>query len=244
MSSRLRVCLLTVLVAVFALTSSSFALEKTASRLTDADHDGDWRGSSTCSIVYYNYCTGWIWNWSGWSPNDVFGVAFDSCCPGGSSTAIEASWIYFSSGSPSGYGFTGNVDVYDADATGCPTGASLATQPLLPATGWNQVTFASVNVPDGSFALTFWVGAGMANPVTIASDHPAAGPTGPAACGSCYPTTRTNHSFYYGTLASPLCPGSALNDGICDAQLMWDAQVSCATAVDQSNWGQIKGLYR
>jgi hypothetical protein len=246
MHSRLRVILATALVAVLAFAAPGVALEKSAARITDVEHDSAWRGTSTCSIVYYNICTGWIWNWSGWSPTDILGVSFDSCCDPSASTSVDGAFIYFTTGSPGGYGFTGSVDIQDANnTTGCPEGAVIANQSLLPLSGWNQITFSGgAVVPDGSFAMSFTTGAGVGNPLTIATDHPAAGPTGPAACGTCYPTTRVNHTFYWGTTASPLCPGSALNDTVCDAQYLWDAQVTCTTAVESSNWAEIKALYR
>jgi len=249
MHSRLRVILATALIAVFALAAPGAALEKSAARITDTEHDNAWRGTSTCSIVYYNICTGWIWVWSGWSPNDILGVTFDSCCAAGNSTAVDGGFIYFTTGAPAGYGFTGSVDLQDANnSTGCPEGAVIATQALLPISGWNQITYngggAGAVVPDASFAMSLTMGAGVNNPAAAASDHPAAGPTGAPACGSCYPTTRVIHSFYLGTTASPLCPGSALNDGVCDAQLLWDVQATCTTAVDASSWGDIKALYR
>ena len=71
-----------------------------------------------------------------------------------------------------------------------------------------------------------------------------AGPTGPEACGTCYPTTRPNHSFDYGTAGSPACPGSPFNDGICDAQLFWNADLASTASVESRSWGTIKGLSR
>jgi hypothetical protein len=247
MHSRLRVILATALIAVFAFAAPGVALEKSASRITDLEHDTAWRGSSSCTIIYYNTCTGWIWSWSGWSPNDVFGVALETCCLPGNSSALQEAYIYFTvAAPPAGYGFTGSIDVQDANNTTlCPEGAVLATQPFLPATGFNTVIFTGgLSIPDASFAMSITAGATDGNTMAISTDHPAAGPTGPVACGTCYPTTRVNRSFYWGTTASPFCPGSALNDGICDAQFVWDVVTTCTTAVEQSSWGEIKALYR
>jgi hypothetical protein len=86
---------------------------------------------------------------------------------------------------------------------------------------------------------------GRPNPLGIGGDHPAAGPTGPQACGACYPTTRVNHSYYYGTASSPLCPGSVFfNDGVCDSQLLMDASQIRFLSVEDRSWGTIKHLYR
>ncbi|MBZ0267963.1 hypothetical protein K8I85_07395, partial [bacterium] len=82
-------------------------------------------------------------------------------------------------------------------------------------------------------------------PAAFPTDHPAAGPTGPQACDLCYPSTRTIHTFRFGNADSPLCPGSPLNDGVCDAEaLYWSAQFSCAISVEPTSWGSLKNLYR
>ena len=44
--------------------------------------------------------------------------------------------------------------------------------------------------------------------------------------------------------STPLCPGSNLNDGICDAEWMWETNINCTTSIESNSWGQIKGLYR
>jgi hypothetical protein len=228
-----------VLAASLVVASSGLALEKTAARITDDSRDG-WAAGTTCSVAYYNTCTGWVWIWSGWSPNDRVGVNFDTC---GDNCTLESNWWYVWTAAPSGYGFTGTIDVFAADGSGCPSGAPLASQVFLPVSAWNLFSWGSLSVPN-SFVVAGTFGPGLANPTAFASDHPAAGPTGPAACGLCYPTTRVNHSYYYGTSGSPLCPGSALNDGICDAQLFLDAQLTCTVAVEQESWGSVKNLYR
>jgi hypothetical protein len=220
------------------------ALEKRAVKLAD-ERAELWRGgASSCSLVYWNTCTGWIWIWSGWTPNDRLGVSFDSCCPPGHSTGIGTAFVYFWTPAPSGYGFTGTADVWDADANGCPTGVSLASLPFLPQDGWNTFDFTGTTVPDPTFAITGTFGAAASNPAEIASDHPAAVPPDPAQCGFCYPLSRVNHSFYFGTPATPICPGSVLFDGICNAQFLWDVTVPCTVAVDTESWAGVKALYR
>jgi hypothetical protein len=230
-----------VLVAMLAFASSSFALEKTAVQMTADDRLGDWNAGTSCSIAYYNFCTGWVWIWSGWSSGDKVGVAYENCCPGDAS--LTTSWLFAWTGAPSGYGFTGTIEVTNSDAAQCK-GAQIASQGYLPASGWNSYGWG---VPVGAFFVIQQTHGNSAvpNPTSYATDHPAAGPTGPVACGACYPTTRANHSFYYGTANSPLCPGSPLNDGVCDAQMLNSASLVCGdVSVQESSWSEIKGLYR
>jgi hypothetical protein len=232
-----------VLVAMLAFASSGFALEKTAARMTADDRLDDWNANTTCSVAYYNTCTGWVWIWSGWSSGDKIGVCFENCCP--SHGSLDASWQYVWTAAPSGYGFTGTISVNDTDPD-CCKGAELASQTYLPISGWNTYLWGATKISGPSFVVQVELGTStLPNPISYATDHPAAGPTGPVACGTCYPTTRANHSFYYGTAASPLCPGSPLNDGVCDAQLLWGAGLTCKPiSVEETSWSTIKGLYR
>jgi hypothetical protein len=235
-----------VLAATLCLAGSSFALEKTSAKLGDDSRPDGWTAASSCYIIYSNTCTGWVWVWSGWGPNDVLGACVQSCCQAPDlQTTLDVSWHFVRTGSPAGYGFTGSADVRAADAACCPTGPALASQVFLPATGWNQYLWGT-QVPS-SFVVSLTTGPGtLTNPLALDTDHPAAGPTGPASCGFCFPTNRVSHSFYYGTVSSPLCPGSTLNDGICDAEWRWEFGLSCDTdiAVEESSWGTIKNLYR
>jgi hypothetical protein len=230
-----------VLAASLAFATSGLALEKTAARMTDDTRPGDWNAGTTCSVAYYNTCTGWVWVWSGWGPNDVIGVCFDNCCaPAGG--VLTANWTYVWTAAPSGYGFTGTIAVSDADQNCCPTAAD-ESQTFLPISGWNSYLWNSKF--GGRFVVSVTHGPATGSPLAYASTHPAAGPTGPAACGTCY-LPGVEHSFYYGTAASPLCPGSTLNDGsLCGAEWLWDAQLACQPiSVEESSFGSIKNLYR
>ena len=99
--------------AVFA--TSGLALEKTAARMSDDTRAGDWNAGTTCSVAYYNTCTGWVWVWSGYSPNDVVGVCFDNCCLPNHGF-VTSNWAFVWTAAPAGYGFTGTIAVSDADA--------------------------------------------------------------------------------------------------------------------------------
>jgi hypothetical protein len=231
----------------FLLVSDAAALEKRAAR-APLDRESEWRsGTETCTIGYYNACTGWVWIWSSWSPEDRIGVHFNTCCSDTTTGNLLTGWMFVETGSPMGYGFTGTVDVWNADMDGCPTGNPITSSTLLPISGWNEIDYAAtggVVVPD-SFSFTFTTGPGPTNPLALVTDHPAAGPTGPQACGTCFPVDRVTRTFYLGTPASPLCPGSVLFDGICDAEMLWDVGLSCiVVSVDQTSWSEIKALYR
>jgi len=230
------------LALVFAVsTTPALALQRTAARLP-LDSGDDWASGWTYTIAYYNYCTGWVWVWSGFAGGDRLGVH----------TRADRDWdfpretrILIASGAPAGYGFTGTVAVHHADANGCPSGPALAPQSWLP-TGWfsHQVHHWSGSRPRGEWVVLYTFGEAEDNPTGIVTDHPAPGPTGPPACGLCYPTSRECHSFRYGNAATPLCPGSPFFDGTCDAELIVDQGVFLIVAVESKSWGGVKALYR
>jgi hypothetical protein len=232
-------------VAFSCFANAGYGLEKTTARFLDDRGERQWlSGPTTCDIAYHNTCTGWVWVWTGWNATDRFGVQFESCCPGNAASQLTGAEMYVTTGSPMGYGFTGSVDVWAADPSGCPTGPSLASQSLLPVSGWNTLTFANVTVPN-SFVITYTLGPGpAADPLAVTTDHPAAGPTGPVACGTCYPTTRAIHSYYFGTPATAVCPGSAFDDTVCFAELLWGAFLQCTIPIEETSWAEIKALYR
>jgi hypothetical protein len=226
-----------VLAALLMFATSGLALEKTAVR--GVEDLGDWNaGTSSCSVFYYNICTGWIWVWSGWAANSVMGTVYDTCCdPATQSSTVTSTYFYYRTGAPPGYGFTGSTAIEGVDANDCPTGA-LMSMPILPASGWNFLLWG-VATP-ARFAQVHILGDlyGYGTPVTVATD-------GPYACGNCFPTTRTSNSYTWGTVGSPLCPGFVMNDGACNVEFLSVAQLVCQTvSVEDESWGSIKNLYR
>jgi hypothetical protein len=235
----MRKCFVAAFVLVMLVASSSFALEKTAVRATDIERADSWSAATTCSVAYYNYCTGWIWVWSGWSPTDMLGVCFNPCCRNPNGLAgLQATWEYIWTGAPAGYGFTGTIEILPE----CTPSVPIAGAPFYFYSGWNGHVWG-VQVPD-PFMVRVTLGPTPASPMTIMTDHPAVGPTGPQACGYCYPNPRTCHSYYLGTSGSPYAAGVSMSDGICCVELVWDAQFSCNVAVEDASWANIKALYK
>jgi len=225
-------------VAVLVAAAPAFALEKTAARFHAR---AEWsRGIGTYSISYYNACTGWVWVWSGWDAGERLGVVYENPCFGDPEW-VTGSRVFVQTGAPSGYGYTGTVEVSVANADGTP-GDLLAQQPFLPATGWNELEWFARLRGDLGFTMTATLGPGAKNPAGFVTDHPAAVPGGPPPCGTCYPTTRESHSYVFGSDG-----GTPFHDGTCDAELLFEAAVFCQdlhSPVTPVSWGAIKNLYR
>lgn len=225
-----------VATAASALAASpAFGLQKRAVAATD---EGAWVRAFDCDVSYYNSCTGWLWAWSGWMPGDRVGVVFDRC-----NTEVFNSWIRFAQGAPAGYGYTGEIELYEVDEERCPTGDAWDSEPFLPETGWNLPSFYA-DVPD-EFAVVVTLGSASGNPVEFTTDHPAIGPSGPIACGHCYPVDRVTRSFWWGTAANQFCPGSPFFDGFCNAELFLGVTMGPPPlSIEPSSWAAVKSLYR
>lgn len=217
------------------------ALERAPSRRVNADAHDSWSGSSTETIRYYNICTGWVWLWPFGNEDDRIGVVFDA----GFSGALNVTWVLTYSGAPVGWGYTGTIAVHAVDGDDCPVDPPLVSQRYIPpvTNAWTPVAWGGTPVPP-RFAVVITSPSPLGMPGSIASDHPGSGPTGPMACGVCYPSTRVTHSYDWGVKTEQRCPGDPLFDGFCNAELMLDASVRGAVSLESDSWGHIKALYR
>jgi len=241
------------LASLLLTVSAARGLERTERAWDDLERSTAWRYECTATISYYNFCTGWIWVWTELEPSAVLGVHYSRSwhelpyCDWIQNGFLYSTWLYTNPGAPTGYGFTGTAEVRAATADGCLVGPPGASQPFLPVAGWQLQTW-DVDVPL-EFAVTYTLGATPGNPVGFVTDHPDAGPTGPPALGTCYPADRENHSFRYGTVSAPRCPGEPFLDALGAAQLLHDTEGSVhewypPVSVEATTWGRVKGMYR
>lgn len=224
--------------------STSRALEKTTVQFPDPE---PWAGSgATCTLAWYNVCTDYLWNWSDWGPTDRLGAVFEDSSSMTNTVQETRIFIWHAAAGP-GWGYTGMLEIYEADENGCPTGLPVQSQFWHPISGWNTHDWSATVGPRWVVAMTFDTYQGMIPP-HVATDHPAAGPTGPQPCGTCYPEDRPVHSFFYGTPESPLCPGSTFYDGVCNAELIWACRYVGAgckpVSTTEQSWAKIKALFR
>jgi len=245
------------LVVVFWVASAlpAFALERTGTGAPETD--GAWKRSGAVEFSYYNICTDAIWVWSGWDNGATVGVDFEipaagSACPDFYDfTLLASSRIYYTDTVPSGYGFTGTISATGGAACG---GAIVATRPFLPPHNiydepdWYPTNWSDVEIGrDFRLLITFAAPSGFTSPIGICSDRPY-GDGGPPPCGTCFPTTRSSRTRYFG-VAGEYCPsGITLSDPSCDVELMMGATMNCgpagSVAVESTSWASIKTLYR
>ena len=233
-----------VAAALVLLCSPVSALEKRSVPFDDTRADA-WTSGATCRASYYNICTGWVWCWDDFTNEERLGIVVDTCCGPNESAALCQSTHFVCSAPPGGYGFTGTIGVFHVDANDCPVGPPIHSQPYMPSyvmKPFSIVPWGCVPVPS-RFALVITLENPFGWPISFGTDHPATGPSGPQACGVCYPANRQIHSFRYGNVYTPVCPGSTFNDGVCDAELFWDVDFACTVSLQESSWGSIKALY-
>ena len=241
-----------VLVAAFLIPAApANALERAAVPAGGGTPESDWDRAGICPIQYWNTCVGWSWLWGGWNPDARIGVAYRACSDwdgfGGYLNSVDIFTRFHNDlPVPPGYGFTALLEAYAADENHCPVGAALGSTPFLPDGTTQNVAFAQPVVVPTNFVALVRMGPQGSGSAWYGSDFDVEGPTGgPQACGTCYPTTRSSHSFYYGTSDSPICPGGQLSI-ICEVEWRWVANMEPVgyIGVESTSWGQIKDLYR
>lgn len=231
---------LIVIVSALVTTKPSLGLERALDRIYVGE--SDWNAGGTCTIQYWNTCIGWVWTWRGWSPHDRIGVHFSSC---GEALASVDIFTRFTNGVPvlPCWGFSGTLEAYAADENGCPTGPPLASRVFLPNGMTQNVAFSEPVAVPTDFVATVTMQTGGSGTARYGTDRDVAGPTGPPGCGTCFPTTRLSHSYYYGKENTPLCPGSKLQV-TCECEFIWTPHMTGKIEVETSSWGEIKNLYR
>lgn len=239
-----RTCALAPVAMLLPLTDA-VALEKTSVSMLGLEHPDAWQAATnTVTMQYYNVCTGWTWAWSNWQDGEQVGVVARE---GWLHCAYQlTTWSLVMSPAPSGYGFTGTMSLHAGSDCTSPV---LSSQPYLPSHGWNSTSWdVGYALSDPMLLRIEWSApGGFTNPARLLSDHPAAGATGPQACGTCYPSTRVSHSVHFG-VDGTYCPGIGLSDGVCDVEFLMefaaDLAIDCPVSVQSTTWGAIKALYR
>ena len=204
-----------------------------------------WRSSSSeVTVSYYNLCNGWVWTWPGDYHRRGFGVTF---AKPEETNIIEGLWTFHVDAAP-GWGFEGTLYLLELDSAGTPDPTPITWIPYYPVTGWSYLAL-DAPVTGDVFAYAY-VRRNRPDLFTgLTTDHPAAGPTGSAGCGVCYPPDRESRSRLLDPPVSGNWPGSPLNDGVCDAELVWEAvfgvgPTSATQGIETRTWGRLKALYR
>jgi hypothetical protein len=215
------------------------------SRLAPApDGRDEWRTGSTVEIVYYSICTGWVWVWSGVPPDATYGVFYPD--PSAGEDRILRTHFFFRTGAPAGYGYTCLAQVLSHFEPGCPEG-SLGYQFFLPADGWNTITWnGTAGIPVDDCWVLVDHSKTPGDPTTIVTEKGEPGGPHPGGCGTCYAPSRARHSFQLGMAPEIVCPGLPwLDESLCDLELLWKSEFALGTtALEQTSWGRVKGLYR
>ncbi len=203
----------------------------------------------TCTIVYYNFCSGWIWLWSDWNAGDQVGVTFDlpTDCSWGNNIYyfcnIGSFW-YWRYTAP-GYGFTITYDLYETDASGCLSGSSHGSSTMDPVERWNFTGGLGCAYDVVPAVTATW---DQGTLPYAATDNNASNLNAGPACISDPGTPGTGTSLQYAAAGSTVyCPPIAFADGVGYVDLIMASFFSCACypdATKDASWGEIKSLFQ
>jgi hypothetical protein len=141
MTNMKKILLSTVLMLAFAV--SSYAVPVRTAEEANLDRIYSPAQENICNIVYYNYCSGWVYYWTGWTAGATMGVCFDlgDCadCFGACDGLMDIWWGWKRITT---YGHV-DVEVFCADDNCCPTGNPLAGFYYVPVSesAWTHFTF-------------------------------------------------------------------------------------------------------
>jgi hypothetical protein len=238
-----------VLIFLSTLASADIPFRREAFHDDGLENQTSGWTSGTCTIVYYNYCSGWLWTYAPFAPardryyyqiGVVFNLPADCGKMPGEVCTNTGFWWYWRYTLP-GYIDRVSYDLWVVDEDACKVGPSLGTLPDRdPIERWNYYSGLGSTTAD-HVAI-------MASPVSgsprIATDNNARNSQAPIACAD-WPGPIEPHSFWFGTPGTQYCPPDAFRDGFGPVQILMRASFSCeATAVEPSSWGAIKTLFR
>jgi len=208
-------------------------------------------GTGTCSVVYYNICSGWFWLWSPFTDRDgrwmdQIGVVFDlpeDCgkAPGSECTHLGF-WWYWRYTRP-GYGYTLSYHLWNADDGNCKVGPAIgALYRQDPVERWNYYPglgsttsdYVTITATMDKGALPYWV-----------TDNNHKNAAAPIRCAG-WPGPIEKHSFIFGEgYQGTICPTYYVGDQLGPVQFLMRASFSCPeTSIEPASWGTIKSLFR
>ena len=244
-----------LLVSALTLAVAFGAFADIVNKTSVAEHNpgmtahgqGGGGAAGSCSIIYYNFCSGWIWIWSGFVAGDEVGVNFDlpaDCNKlAGEECCNTANWWYWRYTSPT-YGFTVTYNLYNTDASGCLLGAPVGPSITLdPIERWNNSAGLGCVTSDVAALTATWDSGTLPY---AATDNNASQLNTPAVCSLDPGTPGAGTSLQYVVAGTTVyCPPAAFADGVGYVDLMMDASFTCtATATEDASWGEIKSLFQ
>ncbi|MFH1681475.1 MAG: hypothetical protein ABIH26_12655 [Candidatus Eisenbacteria bacterium] len=242
MKKLLLVGLLTLAMAIAAFADIPH-VTKSAMNEAIVPH-GSGGATGTCSIIYYNMCSGWLWTWSGWLAGDEVGVVFDmptDCgkIPGEPCTNTVF-WWYWRYTTP-GWGYTVTYNMYDATAQYCKTGPSYGTATQDPTERWNyNLGLGGPSLSDLITLTATWDKGGLPR---LGTDNNNKNYMAPVACPGF--TVGPIRTVYFGGLTTQYCPPQYLADNWGPVQCLMDAEFFCGDiGTQESSWTGVKSLFR
>jgi hypothetical protein len=201
--------------------------------------------AGSCTLVYYNFCSGWIWLWSGWTAGDQVGVNFDmpaDCGKLAGETCCLTDFFWYWRYTAPGYGFTVTYGLYNTDANGCLT-TGVGGPTLDPIERWNYTLGFGCATSDVVALTATWDNGTLPY---AATDNNASNLNAGPACNLDPGTPGAGTSLQYVVAGTTVyCPPAAFADGVGYTDLAMQAYFTCdVTATEDASWGEIKSLFQ
>ncbi|NNE10016.1 MAG: hypothetical protein HKN20_15755 [Gemmatimonadetes bacterium] len=201
-----------------------------------------------CTIVYYNYCSGWIQLFDGFLQGDKAGVVYDLAedCNGGEGhncTNLGNWWYWrYTFNGYCGYGFEVSYQMYDVDANDCligaPVGSVASTCPLE---RWNSVPGMGSTSSDRVALVATWEDGTLPY---LATDNNVYNASGGPACSGVGVGDGTSYAWL--VTGAGLCPPTLLEDELGPVDIIAISMWNCmsTTATQSSSWSDLKALFQ
>lgn len=259
-----KILLSAVLVLAFAATSYALPVKTAEYGAVEARNFSP--AQDQCYLEYYNFCGGWVWVWSGFTPGAKVGVCFDlnDCeCLEACELCDDLGVVYWALKRVTPYG-NADFEVFCAYENCCPCGTALAGVYGLPLTAtwtgidWTGVTLTDCVAPCDPCKFIYMLTINTPDHTNVYSDGDNL--NWDYGCGTTW--CCTPHSFVYvdvydyctefgapavlfTTDARSTCPPY---QGYIGFFMNWlcDATIACTgpSAAEESSWSEIKALYR
>ncbi|MFH1679165.1 MAG: hypothetical protein ABIH26_00820 [Candidatus Eisenbacteria bacterium] len=241
----------TVLFAVLAGAAlADVPFDRWAEREAIVPHGRVDGATGTCSIVYYNICSGWYWRYSPFRGDeriagDHAGVVFDlpnDCAKEPGAECVHLGfWWYWRYTTP-GWGYTLSYYLWPVDEDFCMVGEPIGS--LLcqdPTERWNHYPGLGTTNADMVAVISVFDKGGLPH---WCLDNNYRNSQAPIACDG-WPGPLGVHSVYWGNYDTMYCPPYFFADPVGPIQFIMDATFSCeGTPIEPASWGTIKSLFR
>lgn len=198
-----------------------------------------------CSVAYYDYCSGWIWQFDIGYVGEAYGVVFDlppDCGKLPDESCVNTHFWWYWRNTYAGWGAPVSYRLYEVDDQNCLTDCVGEIDWLYPVERWNYVAGLGTVTTDRAALVGYTPVDAWGGGPNIATDNNVMNMQ-----VGCAPVPIVPRSFHFGNQEGTIyCPPVPLEDPLGYVNLIMDAGFDCQdpTSTDPASWGGVKELFR